>query len=192
MIRAELKAWYKEHHREFPEEQLTRISDITVKMIGTANKPRLKTKGLETWGFLLFIIKLLHKHSPHMDGNIFRPLVEAGEMLVQHTRIMQNHGWNIPPAQRQAMLNSLQRHVTLMRPFMHMVPKHHIWCHFIQRCGVQGNPWKMANFLNESLNKNLKACCKNASQLTFESTVLWKTANAVPVALGRKRKYDLD
>ena len=55
---------------------------------------------------------------------------------------------------------------------------------------LQGNPWKYANFLNESLNKNLKNCCKHASQLTFESTVLWKATEAIPQALGRKRKYD--
>ena len=38
----------------------------------------------------------------------------------------------------------------------------------------QGNPNIYSNWIDEDLNKTLKACCKNVSQATFEASVLLK------------------
>ena len=53
-------------------------------------------------------------------------------------------------------------------------PKHHLMFHLIHRTNFQGNPTKYATWLDESLNKQLKQCCKHASMITFERVVLLK------------------
>ena len=47
-LRAELGAFFVAWARDTPGELLTRITDITPKMLGTENDPRLKLKGGET------------------------------------------------------------------------------------------------------------------------------------------------
>jgi hypothetical protein len=52
-------------------------------------------------------------------------------------------------------------------------PKHHIMFHLIFNVGYQGNPRMYATWVDESLNKTLKACCRQVSQSTFEGSVLF-------------------
>ena len=65
-------------------------------------------------------------------------------------------------------------HVALMQPYDVYTPKHHLMWHVLIRMGYQGNPSFYSNWVDEDLNKKLKACCRNVSQSTFESTVLLK------------------
>lgn len=53
-MRGALWAWYAARHRDRPDENLTRLHDLTPKMVGSKRKPRFKAKAAETWGFLLF------------------------------------------------------------------------------------------------------------------------------------------
>ena len=48
MLRGDLWAWYKERHEKFPTKNLTRLADLTPKMLGTPEAPLLKTQGAET------------------------------------------------------------------------------------------------------------------------------------------------
>ena len=66
------------------------------------------------------------------------------------------------------------RHVALMTPFNCFVPKHHIVFHLIRNIGYHGNPLVYATWLDESLNKLLKAACKHAAGPTFYQNVLLK------------------
>ena len=43
--------WYKDRHALYPTEYLTRVSDLTRKMMGELDGKRLKVKGAESWGF---------------------------------------------------------------------------------------------------------------------------------------------
>ena len=61
-LRTDLWAWYDSRRRERPHENITRVSDLTTKMIGTRGSPQLKLKAAETWGFLLFSDSLISKH----------------------------------------------------------------------------------------------------------------------------------
>lgn len=65
-------------------------------------------------------------------------------------------------------------HLALMAQYDCFVPKHHIVVHLLRKSGFQGNPLVYATWLDESLNKLLKAACKNASAATFYTTVLLK------------------
>jgi len=63
-------------------------------------------------------------------------------------------------------------HVGLMAPLQCYVPKHHVVFHLLRNIERQGNPLVYSTWLDESLNKTLKAACKNAAASTFYPGVL--------------------
>ena len=64
------------------------------------------------------------------------------------------------------------RHVALVGPLGNLTPKLHVMWHMLLDTRFKGNPARYANWLDESLNKVLRGACRNASQATFEATVL--------------------
>ena len=66
--------------------------------------------------------------------------------------------------------------MSVMEPYACFVPKHHLAFHLVAKMPLHGNPRLYATWLDESLNKKLKACCRYASQVTFEQTVLVRMA----------------
>jgi hypothetical protein len=82
----------------------------------------------------------------------------------------------------------------LMRHYEVFVPKHHVIFHALKDTAEKGNPWSYSSWLDESLNKTLKAACRNASQITFEETILSKMHELLKgettCARSRKRAAD--
>ena len=62
--------------------------------------------------------------------------------------------------------------MALMAPEDAFRPKHHLMWHLLERLPIHGAPKLYACWKDESLNKLLKACCRQTSQLTFEASVL--------------------
>ena len=58
--RHQLDTWYKARQQQRPDEHLTRINNFTKKVVGDPDAKKLKTKGAETWGFLLFLLDKLN------------------------------------------------------------------------------------------------------------------------------------
>ena len=83
-------------------------------------------------------------------------------------------------------LDCYLRHLDLMRG-SHLLPKHHVMIHPCLETIEKGNPWYYASWLDESLNKTLKAACKHASQQTFEHVVLLKMLELLSDVRGVKR-----
>jgi hypothetical protein len=79
------------------------------------------------------------------------------------------------------------RHMGLMVVFDAFIPKHHLLFHLLYKSRFQGNPTQYATWLDESLNKTLKAACKNASVATFESGVLLRMRDLLKKSRGAKR-----
>ena len=52
---ARLKQWYTEWEHSHPAQTITRIQDVTPKMLGTAARPSLKLKGAETKYVMFFL-----------------------------------------------------------------------------------------------------------------------------------------
>jgi hypothetical protein len=71
----------------------------------------------------------------------------------------------------QDALENYCNHVALMTTDL-MIPKHHLLFHLIVNSKYFGNPSAYATWLDESLNKLLKACCRQTSQSTFDRSVL--------------------
>ena len=52
------------------------------------------------------------------------------------------------------------------------IPKRHVMMHVLDDMHKFGNPKTYANWLNESMNKVLRKCCRQVSQCTFDTAVL--------------------
>ena len=75
---------------------------------------------------------------------------------------------------QQDIMDSFKCYVLIMsRAFPDAsIPNVHLGMHLLHRLSLQGSGRNYSNWLDESLNKTLKAACRNASQMTFEVTVL--------------------
>ena len=100
-LRGELQAWHQQRAQSFPDESLTRLADITVKMIGTAAEPKLKLKGAETWTVLLFLLDMLQKYAGQVGAQQGQ-LVDAGRCLERLVLVMrQNRTYTLNLGVRQ-------------------------------------------------------------------------------------------
>ena len=83
LLKQDLFAFYKEWKTTNPGQKLTEVSDITPKMIGTKNKPKLKTKAAESYGFLLFLRDRLARNGIQAKvGRNARGYLEILELLI--------------------------------------------------------------------------------------------------------------
>jgi hypothetical protein len=167
MLRNALHIFYKTAENV----KLTRVHDLTLKMVGTQAAPQCKTKAAETFGLMLFLINQLQTHRARLSDESAM-LLEAGECLATITNIWNTHGKQIPDDAIQLCFNNYSRYMLLMAPYHINVPKNHQAFHLLQRIKFQGNPTVYAVWLDESLNKLLKNTCRNTSQYTFEYSVL--------------------
>jgi hypothetical protein len=84
-------------------------------------------------------------------------------------------------------MSAYAKHVALMVPFESYTPKYHLMFHLLYQSRFHGNPTYYATWLDESLNKTLKAACKHASHMTFEGSVLLKMRELLRDNRGFKR-----
>jgi hypothetical protein len=94
-FRHSLFLFYKSWDAAHPHGKLTRLSDLTIKMIGTHDSPLLKTKGAETFGILMFVIHILTLHKARV-GDIGAKLLRAGQALARVVEIMSENAWVMP------------------------------------------------------------------------------------------------
>jgi hypothetical protein len=90
-LRSSLMTFYKRRHSEDPAEQLTRLSDLTPKMVGTRASPHLKTKGAETFGMLRFLMYVLDLYKDRL-GEHWQRVLQAGQAL---DRIWRESPWRL-------------------------------------------------------------------------------------------------
>ena len=77
-----------------------------------------------------------------------------------------------PRLPREDAFDAYMRHCALMEVYDSFTPKHHLIAHALLRAHDHGNPSRYATWVDESLNKTLKAACRATSQLSFENSVL--------------------
>ena len=100
VMRHALMAWYGDYRQEHPSKVLTRLNDLTMKMLGTEDSPKCKTKGAETWGLLLFLIHSLNLHADLLGDDGSR-LQRAGSALARLVEIWDTAGRLPSPSARQ-------------------------------------------------------------------------------------------
>lgn len=101
-LKHSLRMFYLQRHHDRPSENLTHISDITAKMIGTRNEPKCKFKGAETQGLLHFLISESRKHAPRLGGRGVRLLL-AGQSLEKIVSVWHQHGRVLPVDARRVL-----------------------------------------------------------------------------------------
>ena len=131
----------------------------------------MKTKGAETWGVLLFLIRELTVFTNvHPDQAKF---LEAALSLKGVIDIYDGHGWVLPDDAYKKSVEHYSRFLALTHGFEDLeLPKKHLGMHMVAGANIMGNPRIFANWRDESLNKTLKAACRQVSQATFDITVL--------------------
>ena len=128
-MRASLMKFYANYQRKYPLSNLTRVSDFTQSMLGTWNKPALKTKAAETWGVALFLIEEIKARGAALSEMDRTRLRQAGEQLVIIVQIWKSSNWCIERAIAQKILDHYKIHMNLMRPYDCFTSKHHIMIH---------------------------------------------------------------
>jgi hypothetical protein len=184
-----LFSWYKKRHADKPHERLTHLSDLTHKMLGSKDAPKLKAKAAECWGVALFLIDQLALHADRVGADGQR-LLQAGRHLAHMVTVWHSFKWIVPEQEQEDIMASYNAHVALMAPFTCYTPKHHLMYHLVQDTGYLGNPDSYACWLDESLNRQLKLCCRNVSQSTFECSVLLSMRDLLKPSSSRKRGAD--
>ena len=85
----------------------------------------------------------------------------------------------------------MQLVMELLREYDVFIPKFHILIHAICDTHFKGNPAYYSSWLDESLNKVLKRCCRWASQAAFDETTLFKmkkTLESDPFCLQARKR----
>ena len=100
MLRNDVFNWY----RLTNNPKVTRIHDLTCKMLGSSTKPLLKTKAAETYGLLLFCSHVKGKHRIWF-GDCADKLEGAVAALIEAMDVMHAHGTNMPVSGLQDTVN---------------------------------------------------------------------------------------
>ena len=172
ILRSTLTTWYSRRHSNHPAENLSRLSDLTPKMVGARGEKTLhRIKGAECWGLALFLVAELLRFGARLGDN-GRRLLAAGESLVGMIEVWKRCGRVMDRADIEHVMELYRRHMDEIRPFDIYAPKHHLVWHLIFNTSFHGNQNFYSNWLDEALNKILKASCRFTSQQTFDVSVL--------------------
>lgn len=121
-------------------------------------------------------------------GAVGQTLLKAGQAMHSMLMLWNTHGTHMPPEAVQSCFDFWKRFCSLTEDVPDVqVPKRHIMVHLLSKIHFFGNPRRYANWLDESLNKELKKCCRTVSQSTFEPFLLLRMREVLS-QVGSKRK----
>lgn len=171
-MRAELGDFYRRRRAAHPGEKLTQIGGFSKRTLGDAGDRKLRTKAAETWTFLLFLIDRLGVN-PKRLGAEDPSLLAAARALQRLVEHWNSCGPTLRPHEIQTSFSLWQQHLRLTAGIEDVhIPKRHLMSHLLGSLTLHGNPRLYANWLDESLNNDLKKCCRLVSQVSFEVMVL--------------------
>lgn len=107
-LRQDLTAFYRERRRRHPNDPLTMVHDITPKMFGARDTPKLKFSGAETWGFVLYMVQALQRYSQFLPP-MAAGLREGGVLLVRTQEILRGCGAKPDPSSVQEPASYMNR-----------------------------------------------------------------------------------
>ena len=104
ILRSHLFNFYNEYEAAHPGKTLTRLSDLTAKMVGTKADPKCRTKGAETYGVAPFLVGFLAKHIDFLGAGCKR-MRRAGYVLLKMIEIWNESGHSMSRASRQDLVH---------------------------------------------------------------------------------------
>ena len=129
-LRKQIISWYAEP--AVRNKCLTQIADLTVKMVGTSAKPKLKVKAAECLSLLYFCPRLLETHGRVLGAElpIWRDTINAA---IRHMQIMKDEPRNMSASGTQGLIDTfhdVMRGCKRLESYPFML-KLHIWGHMI-------------------------------------------------------------
>ena len=166
-----------------------KFSGFSLGTVGPRGAPELVgPKAAETGSLLRYTVELLQKH--HREVTHGQALLTCGQALVKYLNITRSAGDILKPQQQQQLMDSAlcflgHRHAAGIA----WIQKMHLMIHLVKQSDRHGNPYRLATWTDESLNRELASVCGSAHPLVFERRVL-STFNAVdgPIATSAKRR----
>ena len=147
---------------------------MTKGRVGENNDRKCKTKGAETWGFMLFLIDVLEANAARLPPEAIA-LARAGRALEDMILIWRAADVRLTIDEIQRSFDAYKRFLRLTSDLgdemSMLIPKRHVILHLLERLHDQGNPRFYANWYDETLNRHLKANCRAVSQITFEPSI---------------------
>ncbi len=135
------------------------------------------------FGFAQFLVYCLETYAVPDAKNILL----AGQLIVKLVETMKAAPARLTLPLHLELMDTWRQHMAVIRYLDIYLPKHHLMYHLILRSDLHGNPWKDATFIDESLKKELKLCCRLSHQRTFECIVIVKVGEIL-VRLLKKRR----
>lgn len=174
MIRHELRQFYVQRHQANPHEGLTRVGKFKRRHLMSPEDKKLRTKGAQTWGVMLWLLQRMQQafSGGRLDETMLR-IFRAGLALHDLVMVWNTSGAVLTPEQVNHTYDAWNRYLSFVGDMDKLItPKRHMVTHVIARSAKQGNPRRYANWMDESLNRDLKLACRQLSQATFEKSVL--------------------
>ena len=135
-----LMGWRRQRHRLHPEERLTRVGNLTRRMLGDPSDTQLKTKGADTWDVLLFTAATLAANQDRLPAAASR-LLEAARACIGMVDVVSRTGGHMPPVATRSSRELYERRLALTDVMPELaVPKRHIVMRMIETMPVFGNP----------------------------------------------------
>ena len=169
-----LQGWYSEFDKAHVGKPCTRLSKLTAKMIGLGGRKRLKTKGMETYYLLCFIVEYLPRFADAQLGAHRSVLLEAGRNLLLFVERLKAMPTRLEGGHASELMHIYQRFASVIGPLELTLPKIHLMFHVIQRSLWQGNPLLYHCWSDEGANSVLRRVARACHQMTFEDSLLFK------------------
>ena len=168
IISNQIKAWYKYYHLDHPKENLTRIGKFTTGRIGTRANPKCDSKAAEAWGIFKYLLQSLeiNKDNSKIAAGLAYKLLTAGRALEKCNSIWYStERTQLTTEEMKTAWDEYTLFLTITKDMEALnIPKKHVIVHVLQRMKDLGNPRKYANWLDESLNYDLKTACRKTTR----------------------------
>ena len=169
-LRADLFVWYATQRGR---ENVYRLQDLTLGMLGPRNLPSMTTHAAETGTLLEYCVDAVHRLRAFLPHNLREAYVLAGDALLEYHVLMQQSPRVLTPPVHQEFVSALRRYFVFSRlAELPVIPKWHLALHLTLRAGRNGNPRTYSTFLDESLNGRIAAIAGAAHRITFYPRVL--------------------
>ena len=186
VICSSLQVFYTRYDKANPTKPLTRIHNFSKKHVGNNEDRALKTKGAQTWVFLLWCQEVL-KANPGLPD--WANLSEATSSLVSLVELWRGAGKNLSEVEYRTSVDFWTVFLGVTNGWDDLkLPKRHLTTHLVVSSSFFGNPVRFANWQDESLNRVFRATCRLTSQKTFESSVMPRMWYLLRHSKGVKRK----
>ena len=178
-IKQRLHDWYPAYEASIPPDfrkGFTRINNFKRSMLGeNEHSDRLKIKAAECRHFLPFLLEMVRKYEPHLQGVNTNSLLKSGDALVEYMEIMRSEPRKVSELGCSRLLRCCMDHnYHANLAGIAMKPKHHIFVHMTIGVPYNGNPRMYSTYMDESLNRDIACIAASCHRLTFERRVFAK------------------